>query len=83
MALAQRSVMIDPGKLQIFEGEVAEPVERCPGGNTSGGDLGEQNLELLGCHATWATGSRYSRKIVSASAIDSIWKRRCRRALEP
>ena len=75
--------MIDPGELEVFEREVSQPLERCPRGNATGGDIGEQALELLGGHATWATGSRYSRKIASASAIDSIWKRRCRRALDP
>jgi hypothetical protein len=51
---------------------MAQAVERRTGGETSGGDVGEQGLELLGFHATAATGSRYSRKIASASAIDSI-----------
>lgn len=64
--------MIDPGELEIFEGEVPEPLKGSPGSNATGSDVGEQNFELLGCHATWATGSRYSRKIPSASAIDSI-----------
>jgi hypothetical protein len=29
------------------------------GGETAGSDVSEQALELLGSHATWATGSRY------------------------
>ena len=73
-------------KCEIFEGEVPQPLERRLGGEAPGGDVGEQGLELLGSHATWATGSRYSRKIASASAIDSIWKSRWRsvaRAVQP
>ena len=64
--------MIDPREWQIFEGEVSQPVECCSRSEATGSDIGEQDLELLGGHATWATGSRYSRKIASASAIDSI-----------
>jgi hypothetical protein len=64
--------MVDPRERQIFEREVSQPLERCSRGEAAGGHLGEQDLELLGGHATWATGSRYSRKIASASAIDSI-----------
>ena len=71
---------------EIFEREMAQPLERRTGRETPGGDVGEQGLELLGSHATAATGSRYSRKIASASAIDSIWKSRWRsvaRAVQP
>ena len=71
-ALPQSSMMVDPRERQIFEREVSQPLERCSRGEASGGHLGEQDLELLGGHATWATGSRYSRKIASASAMDSI-----------
>ncbi len=72
VALAQRAVVIDPCERQIFEREVSQPLEcRCRR-NTTGGNVREQGLELLGGHATWATGSRYSRKIASASAMDSI-----------
>jgi hypothetical protein len=49
-----------------------QPLECRSGCEAPGSDLGEQDLELLGGHATWATGSRYSRKIASASAMDSI-----------
>jgi hypothetical protein len=51
---------------------VPQTIERGAGRETAGGDVGEKGLELLGFHATAATGSRYSRKIASASAIDSI-----------
>jgi hypothetical protein len=51
---------------------VPQPVERVGGREPAARDLGEESLELGGSHATWATGSRYSRKIASASAIDSI-----------
>ena len=81
--LAQSSVMIDPRERQIFKREVSQPVECCCGRQAAGRHFGEQDLELLGGHATWATGSRYSRKIASASAMDSIWNRRWRSALEP
>ena len=64
--------MVDPGELEVFEGKVPQPLQRRLGGQAPRGDVGEQALELLGCHATWATGSRYSRKMASASAIDSI-----------
>src|SRR5918994_3977766 len=82
-ALPQSSVMVDPRKRQIFKREVPQPVECCPRCEAARRDLGEQDLELLGGHATCATGSRYSRKIASASAMDSIWKRRWRSALDP
>jgi hypothetical protein len=72
MALAQRAMVIDPGEGEVFEGEVTQPVERHRGSESARGHVGEQVLELLGRHATWATGSRYSRKIASASPIDSI-----------
>jgi hypothetical protein len=55
---------------------VPQTVQRRLRGNAAGRNIGEQVFELLGVHATWATGSRYSRKIASASAIDSIWKSR-------
>ncbi len=51
-------MVIDPGEGEIFEGEMAQPVERRRGRQASGRDFGEQALELLGFHATWATGSR-------------------------
>ena len=44
--------------VEIFEGEVAQAVERRTGGQTPRGDVGQQGLELLGSHATAATGSR-------------------------
>ena len=83
MTLAQGSVMIYPGEREIFEGEVSKLLHGCCRGKPAGSDVGKQDLELLSGHATWATGSRYSRKIASASAMDSIWKRRWRSALEP
>ena len=76
-------MVIDPREGEIFERKMAQPLERRVRSQASGRDLGEQGLELLGSHATWATGSRYSRKIASASAIDSIWKSRWRRSLAP
>jgi hypothetical protein len=51
---------------------VPEPVQGRRRSDASSRHVSEQTFELLGCHATWATGSRYSRKIASASAIDSI-----------
>ena len=83
MPLAQGAVVIDAGEGEIFEGKVPQPLERRRWGQAPGRDVGEQGLELLGSHATWATGSRYSRKIASASAIDSIWKSRWRSSLAP
>jgi len=71
-ALPQSSVMVDPRERQIFEREMSQPVECCSRCEAARGDFREQDLELLGGHATCATGSRYSRKIASASAIDSI-----------
>jgi hypothetical protein len=55
---------------------MAQALESRVGSQSAGRDIGEQSFELLDSHATWATGSRYSRKIASASATDSIWKRR-------
>ena len=83
LALAERAVVVDAGEVEIFERQVAQPLERGAGRQTTGRDLGEQGLELRGFHATWATGSRYSRKIDSASATDSIWKSRWRSSLAP
>jgi hypothetical protein len=37
---------------------VAQALERRARGQTPGGDFGEQGFELLGFHATAATGSR-------------------------
>ena len=51
-------MMIDSGEAEIFEGKVAQPVERRRGGQAPGRHLREQVLELLRSHATWATGSR-------------------------
>ena len=65
-------MVIDSGERDVFEGKVPESLERRPGGRAPRGYIGEQGFELLGGHATWAYGSRYSRKIVSASPIDSI-----------
>jgi hypothetical protein len=76
MTLPEGAVMIDSCEGEIFEGKVPQTVERRLRGNAAGRYIGEQVFELLGGHATWATGSRYSRKIASASAIDSIWKSR-------
>ena len=75
--------MIDPREGQILERQVSQSLEGCSGGYAASGNVSEQGFELLGRHATWATGSRYSRKIASASAMDSIWNRRWRSALEP
>src|SRR4051812_11932964 len=76
LPLPQGTMVIDAGEGEIFEGKVTQSVERRLGCDAAGGHVGEQSFELLGCHATWAIGSRYSRKIASASPIDSIWKRR-------
>ena len=81
--LAQGAVVVDAGEGEVFEGQMTQPVQRRVGSQASGGDFGEEGAELLGVHATWATGSRYSRKIASASATDSIWKSRWRRSLAP
>jgi hypothetical protein len=51
-------MVIDAGEVEIFVWEMAQAFERRTGGETPGGDLGEQGLELLGSHATAATGSR-------------------------
>ena len=51
-------MVIDAREGEIFEGKAAEPVERRVWSQPSGRDLGEQDLELLSSHATWATGSR-------------------------
>ncbi len=51
--------MINAGEWKLFEWKVAQAVERRVGGEAAGGNVGEQGLELLGSHATWATGSRY------------------------
>src|SRR5262249_46506652 len=75
LPLAQGAVMVDAGEREVLEGEMPQTIERGVGRETAGGDVGQQGLELLGSHATAATGSRYSRKIASASAIDSIWNR--------
>jgi hypothetical protein len=83
MALAQGPMVVDPGERKILERKVPQPFQRRRRSDAARGNLGEQCFELLGCHATWATGSRYSRKIASASPIDSIWKRRWRSALDP
>ena len=69
-------MMVDPGERQIFVGEVSQALERSVRSQATGSHFGEQALELLWVHATWASGSRYSRKIAWASPIDSIWKRR-------
>ncbi len=76
LTLPESAVMIDSCERKVFEGEVPQSFERRARGNAAGRNVGEQVFELLGCHATWATGSRYSRKISSASAMDSIWKSR-------
>ena len=65
-------MVVDAGEREIFIGKVAKAIHRRAWSKTSGRDVGEQGFELLGFHATAATGSRYSRKIASASAIDSI-----------
>jgi len=83
LTLAELAVVVDPGKGEIFKGKVPQLLERRGWGNSAGGNLGKESFDLVGGHATWATGSRYSRKIASASPIDSIWKRRCLRALDP
>ena len=72
MALPQSPMVIYAGKGNVFEGEMSQPLERGAGGQPSRSNLGEKSFQLLGGHATWATGSRYSRKIASASAMDSI-----------
>jgi hypothetical protein len=44
--------MIDTGKADVFEWQVAQLLEgglRC---NAAGGHFGEEGLDLLGCHAT-------------------------------
>jgi len=71
-ALPQSSVVVDPRERQIFKREVSQPVECCSRCEATRRNFCEQDLELLGGHATCATGSRYSRKIASASAMDSI-----------
>jgi hypothetical protein len=45
---------------------VAKPFHGRRGADVTSGDVREQDLDLLGSHATWATGSRYCRKIDSA-----------------
>ena len=70
--LENNPVVVYTGKIELFEGEMAQPLERRVRSQASGRDFGEQGPDLLGSHATWATGSRYSRKIASASATDSI-----------
>ena len=66
-------MVVDSGELEVFEGEMTEPVDGRRGREATRGNVREQGLELLGSHATWATGSRYCRKMASASAMDSIW----------
>ena len=51
-------MVVDAGEREIFEGEVAQPLERRAGRQAAGGDIGQQGFELLGSHATAATGSR-------------------------
>ena len=51
-------MVVDAREWKIFEGEVTQPCYRLTGGKPPGGDVGEQGLELLGSHATAATGSR-------------------------
>src|SRR5688500_4656546 len=70
LPLPERAVVVYPREGEIFERKMAQPLERRIRCQASGRDLGEHGLELLGSHATWATGSRYSRKIASASATD-------------
>ena len=65
-------MMVDSGEGKVFERKLPQASERRAGGQATRGHLVEQARELLGSHATWATGSRYSRKIISASPIDSI-----------
>jgi hypothetical protein len=55
---------------------MSQPLDGGGGAQAPRSDIGQKRFKLLGGHATWATGSRYSRKMASASAIDSIWKRR-------
>jgi hypothetical protein len=76
LTLPEGPVMIDSCEWEIFEGKVPQSVKRRPWCYAAGRNIGEQVFKLLGCHATWATGSRYSRKIDSASEMDSIWKSR-------
>jgi hypothetical protein len=52
MTLTQSSVMIDPGEVKVFEGEMPQPLQCCARGQAPGRDVGEQALELAGCHAT-------------------------------
>jgi hypothetical protein len=70
--LAEGPVVVDAGKREVFERQLTQPVQRSVRSQATGRHFGEEGAELLGVHATWATGSRYSRKIASASATDSI-----------
>jgi len=83
VTLTQRAMMVQPGERQVFKGQLTQAVDRGARWDSAGGNLDQEGFELLGGHATWATGVRYSRKMAAASPIDSIWKRRCRSALDP
>jgi hypothetical protein len=51
-SLAQVTVVIDAGEDDVFEGEMTELLESGLGSNAARGNVGEERLELLCCHAT-------------------------------
>lgn len=71
MALPQRPMVIDGGKRKALGRKMAQSIEGGRRRQSAGRDIGEEPLELVARHATRATGSRYSKKIASASATDS------------
>src|SRR5262249_25461299 len=83
MPLPQAPVVVDAGEAEILEREVSQPAYGALGREATCSDFLEQLFQLSGGHATCATGSRYSRKIASASVTGSIWKRRWRRSPAP
>src|SRR3954466_8834267 len=58
LALAQGAMMIQPGERDVFEGKMAQPLNCGARSHPARSYLGEESFELLGSHATWATGSR-------------------------
>ena len=69
-------MVIDRGEPGILRGEMSELLERFRRGYPPVGYVGEQPFERGAVHAAVDTGVRYCRKISSASAIRSTWKRR-------
>jgi hypothetical protein len=51
--------VIDSSERKVFERKMPQAGERSADSQVTRRHLCEQAFELLGSHATWATGSRY------------------------